>query len=81
MAHTYLMLITKGSAAKVEAGTDASWDDVLKFASKDQRLEGFPGEISETARQYRPDMERLRAVSKKFGTQIPKTDSPAKSKS
>ena len=79
MAHTYRMLTTKGSAAKVEAVTDASWDDVLKFASENQRLEGFPGEISETARQYRPDMEQLKAVSKKFGAQIPRTDSPAKS--
>ena len=83
MGHTYLMLTTKGSTAKVEKAKtvkeiapDASWDDVLKFASENQRLEGFPGEISEAARQYRPDMEHLKEVSKKFGAQIPRD--PAK---
>ena len=75
------MLSTKESGAKVRSTTGSSQEAVLKFASENQRLEGFPGEISEAARQYRPDMEHLKAVSKKFCAQIPKTDSPAKSKS
>lgn len=71
MAHTYRMLTSKESAAKAQATTGPAWADVLKFASENQRLEGFPGEVSEAAKQHRPNMEELVAVSKKFGAQIP----------
>ena len=76
LEHTYLMLTTKESRLKQRDNTSASPEAVLKFASENQRLEGFPGEISEAARQYRPNLEELQAVSKKFGAQIPRD--PAK---
>ena len=77
-AHTYTMLSTKESGAKVRTKPAPSWDAVLKFASENQRLEGFPGEISEAARQHRPNLEELQAVAKRFGAQIPRTAPPAK---
>ena len=73
------MLTTKESGAKVESVKSSSWDAVLKFASENQRLEGFPGEISEAARQHRPDMEEIKDVARKFGAQIPQTPPPSKS--
>lgn len=79
MAHTYLMLTTKESAAKVSKSPTPSLEADLRFISENQRLEGFSGEISDAARQYRPNLEELQAVSKKFGAQIPRTESPAKS--
>jgi len=78
MGHNYNMLTTKESGAKVESVKSSSWDAVLKFASENQRLEGFPGEISEAARQHRPDLEELKAVSKKFGAQMPQSVAPSK---
>ena len=65
------MLSTKESSAKVQPESAPSWDAVLKFASENQRLEGFPGEISEAARQHRPKLEELQAVARRFGAQIP----------
>ena len=76
MEHTYRMLTTKESVVKKVDNTSASPEAVLKFASENQRLEGFPGEISEAARQYRPNLEELQAVSQKFGAQVPRD--PAK---
>jgi hypothetical protein len=71
VAHTYRMLTSKESGAKAQGTTGPAWDDVLKFASENQRLEGFPGEISEAAKQHRPNMDELVAVSKQFGAQVP----------
>ena len=53
-------------------------EEILKFASENQRLEGFPGEISEAARQHRPDWAEIEAVARRFGAQLPKrpTDAP-----
>ena len=79
MAHTYRMLTTKESGAKDLKSPTPSLEADLRFISENQRLEGFSGEISDAVRQHCPDMEQLKAVSKKFGAQIPKTDSPAKS--
>lgn len=67
------MLSTKESSAKTETQPALSWDDVMKFASENQRLEGFPGEISEAARQHRPSLEELQAVARRFGAQIPES--------
>ncbi len=72
LAHNYRMLTTKESGAKLPKGQKTSLDADLKFISENQRLEGFPGEISDAVRQHRPDMDELVAVSKKFGAQIPK---------
>ena len=72
------MLSTKESGAKVQAKPAPSWDEVLKFASENQRLEGFPGEISEAVRQHRPNLEELQAVARRFGAQIPQSLPPVK---
>ena len=72
------MLSTKESGAKVQTQPAASWDEVLKFASENQRLEGFPGEISEAVRQHRPNLEELQAVARRFGAQIPQSLPPVK---
>ena len=72
------MLSTKESGAKVRTKPAPSWDAVLKFASENQRLEGFPGEISEAARQHRPSLEELQAVARRFGAQIPQSLAPLK---
>jgi hypothetical protein len=72
------MLSTKESSAKVETPLAMSWDELMKFASENQRLEGFPGEISEAARQHRPSLEELQAVARRFGAQIPQSLTPVK---
>ena len=74
------MLSTKESSAKVQTQTQpaTSWDEVLKFASENQRLEGFPGEISEAVRQHRPNLEEIQAVARRFGAQVPQRLEPIK---
>lgn len=72
------MLTTKESGAKLPKGQKVSLDADLKFISENQRLEGFPGEISDAVKQHQPNMDELVAVSKKFGAQIPKAVSSKK---
>lgn len=69
MAHDYLMLSTKDSRANV--AIEASREADLRFISQNQKLEGFSGEITEAMRQHKPNMEELKAVSKRFGAQAP----------
>ena len=76
MEHTYPMLTTKESGVKNAQSPAEKLEAELRFISQNQQLEGFSGEISEAARQYRPNLEELQAVSKKFGAQIPRD--PAK---
>ena len=78
VAHTYPMLTTKESGAKLPQGQKTSLDADLKFISENQRIEGFSGDISEAVKQHSPDMNELVAVSKKFGAQIPQTPPPSK---
>ena len=73
MAHDYLMLSTKDSRAGVPIKVSREAD--LRFISQNEQLEGFSGEITEAVRQYKPDLEELKAVSKRFGAQIPQ-DAP-----
>ena len=72
------MLTTKESGAKLPQGQKTSLDADLKFISENQRIEGFSGEISEAARQHRPDMEEIKDVARKFGAQVPQNNPPAK---
>ena len=65
------MLSTKESSAKVQLEPAAAHDADLKFISENQRLEGFPGEISEAVRQHRPNLEEIQAVARRFGAQVP----------
>lgn len=76
MEHTYRMLTTKESRVKNAQSPAEKLEAELRFISQNQQLEGFSGEISEATRQYRPNLEELQAVSKKFGAQIPRD--PAK---
>ena len=69
MAHNYLMLSTKDSRANVPIEVSREAD--LRFISQNQQLEGFSGEITEAMRQHKPNMEEIKAVSKRFGAQIP----------
>ena len=69
MAHDYLMLSTKDSRAGVPIKVSLEAD--LRFISQNEQLEGFSGEITEAVRQHMPDLEELKAVSKRFGAQIP----------
>ena len=69
MAHDYLMLSTKDSRANVPI--EVSLEADLRFISQNQQLEGFSGQITEAMRQHKPNMEELKAVSKRFGAQIP----------
>jgi len=78
MGHNYNMLTTKESGAKVSKDPTAALEADLRFISENQRLEGFSGDITEAVRQHRPDLEELRAVSKKFGAQVPCADAPVK---
>ena len=63
------MLSAKDSRATVPIKVSVEAD--LRFISQNEQLEGFSGEITESVRQYKPDMEELKAVSKRFGAQIP----------
>jgi hypothetical protein len=65
------MLTAKESDKRPSSESTVSREDVLKFASQNQQLEGFPGEISEAARQHRPNWEELEAVARRFGSQMP----------
>lgn len=78
MEHTYRMLTTKESGVKNAQSPAQTLEVELRFISQNQQLEGFSGEISEAARQYRPNLEELQAVSKKFGAQVPQSKTPAK---
>ena len=69
MAHDYLMLSTKDSRAGVPIKMSREAD--LRFISQNQQMEGFSGEITDAVRQYKPDLEELKAVSKRFSAQIP----------
>ena len=69
MVHDYLMLSTKDSRANVPI--EVSLEADLRFISQNQQLEGFSGEITEAVRQYQPNLEELKAVSQRFGAQIP----------
>ena len=73
MAHDYPMLSTKDTRANARTGVTVSLESELRFVSENQRLEGFSGEITEAVRQYQPNFEDLKAVSERFGAQIPKT--------
>lgn len=73
------MLTTKESGAKVSKSPTPSLEADLRFVSDNQRLEGFSGEISDAVRQHQPNLEELKAVSKKFGAQIPQSNPPSKS--
>jgi hypothetical protein len=72
------MLSTKENSAEVPTQPATSWDEVLKFASENQRLEGFPGEITDAVRQHRPNLEELQAVARRFGAQVPQGLPPVK---
>lgn len=72
------MLTTKESGVKNTQSPAEKLEAELRFISQNQQLEGFSGEISEAARQYRPNLEELQAVSKKFGAQIPQNNPPTK---
>ncbi|MEO6035411.1 MAG: hypothetical protein ABIQ35_09170 [Verrucomicrobiota bacterium] len=48
-----------------------SLSDDLKFASANQRLEGFPGIITETVAAHKPDLKEIARIAKQFGAQIP----------
>ena len=63
------MLSTKDSRAGVPIKVSLEAD--LRFISQNEQLEGFSGEITEAVRQYKPNMEELKSVSKRFGAQIP----------
>ena len=63
------MLSTKDSRAGVPIKVSLEAD--LRFISQNEQLEGFSGEITEAVRQHMPDLEELKAVSKRFGAQIP----------
>jgi hypothetical protein len=78
MAHYCHMLRVKERDAQSPAPQPVVSEEDLKFASQNQRLEGFPGEISEAARRHRPNWEELEAVARRFGAQMPKrpTDEP-----
>ena len=76
--HTYAMLSTKESGAKVRTQAAVSLEAELKFISENQRLEGFSGEITEAVRQHRPNLEELQAVARRFGAQIPQSLPPVK---
>lgn len=78
MAHSYRMLSTKESRAKVPTEQVVSLDADLRFISENQRLEGFPGEISESVRQHQPDPKEIEAVARRFDAQSPKSVAPAK---
>ena len=78
MAHDYLMLSTKDTRAKNPTGVTVSLEAELRFVSENQRLEGFSGEITEAVRRYQPSFEELKAVSERFGAQIPKPVSATK---
>ncbi len=47
----------------------------LRFLSENQRLEGFSGVIPEQVRQHVPDLSDLVAVARRFGGQIPQSNS------
>ena len=79
MEHNYNMLTTKESGAKVSKDPTAALEADLRFISENQRLEGFSGDITEAVRQHRPDLEDLKAISKKFGAQMPQSVPPSKS--
>ena len=63
------MLSTKDSRAGVPIKMSREAD--LRFISQNQQMEGFSGKITEAMRQYKPDLEELKAVSKRFSAQIP----------
>lgn len=72
------MLSTKESSAKVQRQPAAVQEADLKFISENQRLEGFPGEITEAVRQHRPNLQELQAVARRFGAQVPQRLAPVK---
>lgn len=72
MAHDNHMLRAKEREAQSTPVQPVLAEEDLKFASQNQQLEGFPGEISEAARQHRPNWEELEAVARRFGSQMPK---------
>jgi hypothetical protein len=69
------MLTTKERTKRSVSETKVDQEDVLKFASQNQQLEGFPGKITEACRQHRTDWDELEAVAKRFGAQMPKRPS------
>ena len=47
----------------------------LKFVIESQKLAGFPGKISKSVLNHKPDMRKIRRAAKKFGAQTPKRGS------
>lgn len=72
MAHNNFMSTVKAGAERPLSEPALIREEVLKFASQNQQLEGFPGEITEAARQHRPNWDELEAVARRFGAQLPK---------
>ena len=66
------MLTVKESEARAPVPQPVLSEEDLKFASQNQQLEGFPGEITEAARQHRPNWDELEAVARRFDAQLPK---------
>ncbi len=75
--HDSYMLTVNEKAAGCQPLSPPASEQVLKFISENQRLEGFSGEISEAVRQHRTDWAELEAVARRFGAQMPKRPADA----
>jgi hypothetical protein len=71
------MLTVKEEAGPTLSKPSLVPEEVLRFASQNQQLEGFPGEITEAVRQHRTDWAQLDAVARRFGAQMPKRPTDA----
>jgi hypothetical protein len=52
-------------------------EQVLKFVSENQRLEGFSGQITEETATHQPDMEEIAQSAKRFNAQVPSPENHA----
>ena len=66
------MLTVKEKDVRCQPQSPAVPEEVLKFISQNQQLEGFSGEITEDLRQHRTNWDELEAVARRFGAQLPK---------
>jgi len=62
------MLTTKNNPP-VE-GSKISREEILKFISENQRLEGFSGEITDAVRNHVPDLAEIQQAVKDFQAKL-----------
>ncbi len=61
------MLTTKNNTSTQPS--TVSREQILKFISENQQLEGFSGEITQAVREHVPDLQDLKMAAERFASQ------------